>query len=137
MLVSGSLPPGAVDIVWPWDPVKVEDVCAPGHFPGGSLKSRRKPFRPGLLHQQGSRVGPQVMKGRPPPRSTQENQRARAGRGAARRGAAQQPGCGPLLVDSSFTEMQFTRHVVHPHISRASQWFLAYSQLCSHRHSQC
>lgn len=39
----GASPPGAVDVVWLRDPVKVEDVCAPGHFTGGSLKSRRKP----------------------------------------------------------------------------------------------
>lgn len=40
---GGASPPGAMDVVRLRDPVKVEDVCAPGHFTGGSLKSRRKP----------------------------------------------------------------------------------------------
>lgn len=39
----GASPPGAVDVVWLRDPVKAEDVRAPGRFTGGSLKSRRKP----------------------------------------------------------------------------------------------
>ena len=40
---QGASPPGALDVVWLWDPVKAEGVSAPGPFTGGSLKSRRKP----------------------------------------------------------------------------------------------
>lgn len=91
---QGASPPGALDIVWLWDPVKAEDVSAPGPFTGGSLKSRKKPSF-SSLDSSTRRILSQTP-GSERPASSMVHPEAAEGEGGAGRGqgagASHQPG---------------------------------------------